>query len=56
MLGDDASRIFTVEVEEGNNIYGLKVAIKRAAFDYIDATTLDLWSISIAVDDDLVES
>ncbi|KAE9386906.1 hypothetical protein BT96DRAFT_771244, partial [Gymnopus androsaceus JB14] len=48
------NRIFTVQILETDNIATLKKKIKEEkhpAFEHIDAHTLDLWNVSIPVED-----
>src|SRR6266498_1996070 len=50
----DSNRIFPVEVDRNKNVGDLKEAIKekkKRAFDHIDADSLDLWNVSIPVDE-----
>ena len=52
----DSNRIFPVEVEvdRNKNVGDLKKAIKeenKRAFDHIDAHSLDVWNVSIPVDE-----
>ena len=45
VLGEDSSRIFSVEIDCGESVVALKKAIKekkKVAFDRIDADNLDL--------------
>jgi hypothetical protein len=54
VLGQGSARIFPVEVDHDNNVGGLKEAIKKKklAFDHIDADSLDVWNVSIHIDED----
>ena len=55
VLGEDSTRIFPVEVDRDENVGGLKKAIKeekKQAFDHIDADSLDVWNVSIPIDED----
>jgi hypothetical protein len=55
VLGEDSARIFPVEVDHDNNVGGLKEAIKKKkkpAFDHIAAHSLDVWNVSIHIDED----
>ena len=59
MLGDDASHIFSVEIQKSKTVSTLKDAIKdkkRPAFDHVPADTLVLWKVSIAVNGNLAEN
>ncbi len=50
----DSNRIFPVEVDRNKNVGDLKEAIKekkKRAFDHIDADSLDVWNVSIPVDE-----
>ena len=49
----DSNRIFPVEVDRNKNVGDLKKAIKeeKRAFDHIDADSLDVWNVSIPVDE-----
>src|SRR6266702_179887 len=58
IISDDPSRIFAVKIEETKSVGYLKEAIKskkKPAFNNVDANTLDLWSVSIDVNDHLEE-
>jgi hypothetical protein len=60
VLGDETSRVFTVEIASTKNVSTLKKAIKeekKPAFDHIPADAIDLWNVSfsIAVDRNLEE-
>ncbi len=57
VLGEDSdsNRIFPVEVDRNKNVGNLKKAIKeenKRAFDHIDAHSLDVWKVSIPIDED----
>jgi hypothetical protein len=55
VLGDDSTRIFSVEIDGDDNVALLKDAIKeekKPAFDHITAGSLDLWNVSIPIDRD----
>ena len=55
VLGQDSTRIFTVEIDGDENVGGLKEAIKemkKPAFDQIPANSLHVWNIFIPVDED----
>ena len=55
VLGDDSDHIFTVEIDRNKNVGGLKVAIKERvmpAYDDITAKSLEVWKVSIPVDED----
>src|SRR6266511_875780 len=51
----DSNRIFPVEVDRNKNVGDLKEAIKekmKPAFDHITANSLDVWNVSIPIDED----
>jgi hypothetical protein len=53
MLGDDPNQVFTVEIPNNKNVSDLKALIKEkkaSHLNYIDASDLDLWSTSVAID------
>ena len=53
--GDDPDAIFLVEIATTKTVGALKQAIKeekKHAFQDIDAKTLDLWKVSIPLNDD----
>ena len=53
MFGEDSTRIFPVEIDRDKNVGGLKEVIKekkKAAFDNVDADSLDVWNVSIPTD------
>src|SRR5258707_11971625 len=53
VLGDDSTRIFPVQIDLDKNVGGLKEAIKmNPAFDHITANSLDVWNVSIPIDED----
>ena len=55
VLGDDSTRIFPVEIDRDKNVGGLKEEIKekkKPAFDDITADSLDVWNVSIPIDED----
>jgi hypothetical protein len=55
VLGEDSTRIFPVEIDDDKNVGGLKDAIKekmKPAFDHITANSLDVWNVSIPMDED----
>jgi hypothetical protein len=55
VLGEDSTRIFPVEIDRGKNVGGLKEAVKekmKPAFDHITANSLDVWNVSIPMDED----
>ena len=56
VLGEDSTRIFPVEIHSNRNVGGLKLAIKevkKVAFDHIDADRLEVWKVSIPIDEDV---
>ena len=55
VLGEDSTRIFPVEIHPNKNVGGLKKAIKeekKPAFDNITADSLEVWNVSIPIDED----
>jgi hypothetical protein len=59
VLGDDLKKVFTVEVQTDKNVSILKRLIrveKASRFDHVDASDLDLWDVSIPMNDDAGES
>ena len=54
VLDEDSTRIFPVEIDRNENVGGLKEVIKekKKAFDHIDADSLDVWKVSIPIDED----
>ena len=55
VLGEDSTCIFPVEIDRGENVMGLKEAIKEKkfpAFDHITADSLEVWNASIPIDED----
>jgi hypothetical protein len=54
VLGEKSTRIFSVEIDGKKNVEDLKRAIKeeKMAFAHIDADSLDVWDVSIPIDDD----
>ena len=52
MLGEDSTRIFHVEIDSDNNVVGLAIKEKKPLFDHITADSLDVWSVSIPIDED----
>jgi hypothetical protein len=55
VLGEDSHRIFTVGIDCDKNVGGLKEAIKennKPSFNHITADSLDVWNVSIPVDED----
>jgi Crinkler effector protein N-terminal domain len=58
VLGDDSDRVFSVEIDNNKNVSMLREAIKdktKPAFDSTAANRLDLWKVSIKIDDNLPE-
>ena len=54
VLGEDSTRIFPVEIDPGKNVGDLKTAIKeekKPAFDHITADSLEVWNVSIPIDE-----
>jgi hypothetical protein len=59
VLGDDPKKIFTVKIPKTDNVSILKKLIKEekaSRLGHVDASDLDLWSVSIPVDCNLNES
>ena len=55
VLGEDSTRIFPVQVDRNKNVGALKKAIKeekKPAFDHITADSLQVWNVSISIDED----
>ena len=55
VLGEDSTSIFPVEIDRGKNVGSLKKAIreeKKPAFDHITANSLNVWNVSIPIDED----
>jgi hypothetical protein len=55
ILGDELKRWFTVKIEETENVSILKKLIKKKKaphFDHFAASDLDLFQVSIPIDDD----
>lgn len=51
ILGDPSNRIFSVKIEAKESVGSLKRAIKeekKQRFSYVDADTLDLWTVSVS--------
>ena len=58
ILGDDLKKVFTVEVEKTKNVSILKDLIKEkkaSRLEHVDASDLDLWNVSIPMDDNAGE-
>jgi len=58
VLGDDSNNIFPVDIEPSKTVGHLKATIKEEnsqAFKDVDAKTLRLWKVSIAVDSSFKE-
>ena len=58
VLGDDLKKMFTLKIPKTENVSVLKDLIKEkkaSLLNHIDASDLDLWNVSIPVDDDAVE-
>jgi len=59
MRGDDLNRIFPVEIAPTKNVGDLKKAIKeekKPTLDHLSADALDLWMVSIPVDNAFKEN
>jgi len=55
VLDEDSTRIFPVEIDHNKNVGALREAIKekkKPAFDDVTADSLDLWKVSIPIDED----
>ena len=55
VLGEDSARIFTVEIDRNKDVGALKKAIKeekKRAFHDITTDSLQVWKVSIPVDED----
>ena len=55
VFGEDSTCIFPVKIDRDENVGALKKAIKeekKKAFDHIDANSLDVWNVSIPIDED----
>ena len=53
MSGEDVNRIFSVKIAPTENVAALKKAIKerqRNTLKHVDVDTLDLWKISVRID------
>jgi hypothetical protein len=53
VLGDDPSRVFTIEIGGTKKVSALKELIKdkkKPAFDHVPADTLDIFKVSLPVD------
>ena len=54
VLGDDPKRMFTVKIDKTENVSILKKLIKEekaSRLKHVDASDLDLWSVSVPTDD-----
>ena len=59
VLGDDASRVFPVEIANSKTVGDLRDAIKEKnshTFQHVDAHALVLWKVSILVNRSLTKS
>jgi hypothetical protein len=55
VLGEESTRIFSVEIDPDKNVGELKRAIKqkkKLALDPISADSLDVYNVSIPIDED----
>ena len=55
VLGEDSTRIFPVKIDHNEDVGGLKKAIKeekKPAFDHITADSLEVWNVSIPINED----
>ena len=48
VLGEDSTRIFPVLIDGDKNVCDLK----KPAFDHIDADSLDVWNVSIPINEE----
>jgi hypothetical protein len=58
VLGDDLKKVFTVKINKTENVSILKDLIKEKKaphLDHVDASDLNLWNVSISMDDDVDE-
>ena len=56
VFGDGSSHLFTIEIEDTKNVSALKKAIKdekKHSFEHVDADSLDIFKVSIPMDDDI---
>ena len=56
VFGDDADSMFPVEIENTKSVGSLRVAIKNedsVTFQNVRASSLDIWMVSILVDDNI---
>ena len=56
VFGDDPERTFTIQIPKTDNVSILKSLIKKEKaphLDHVAASDLDLWQVSIPIDDDL---
>ena len=54
VLGDDLKKVFTVKIDKTENVSILKKLIKEekaSRLKHVDASDLELWSVSIPTDD-----
>jgi hypothetical protein len=58
VLGDDLNKVFTVKIPKTKNVSILKDRIKEKnsnSFGNVDSKNIDLWNVSIPIDDDTEE-
>ena len=58
ILSDDPSHVFSLKIDNNKNVSVLRKAIKdekKPAFDSITANRLNLWNVSIKINDNLPE-
>ncbi|KAK2467191.1 hypothetical protein APHAL10511_000740 [Amanita phalloides] len=58
LAGDKEDQVFTVEIAKNKNVSILKKMIKeekKSLFDHVDASKLDLFQVSLPVDDNFEE-
>jgi hypothetical protein len=54
VFGTDSNHIFSIEIDRNENVGDLRQAIKektKPSFDHIDANNIDVWNVSIPVDE-----
>ena len=59
VLGDDASRVFPVEIANSKTVGDLRKLIKEEkshTFQHVDADTLVLWKVSVLVNRSLTQN
>ena len=59
VLGDDLKKVFTVKILKTENVSILKDQIKEkkaSLLNHVDASDLDIWTVSIPMNDDACKS